>query len=53
MNPKLQQIFSVLFLVLVLATVVVYFATDKNMKITWIMSILAIISYFLYRFSRR
>ncbi len=53
MKPQLTQIFSVLFLVFVIATLVVYFSTDKNLKATWIVGICAIVLYFLYRFSKR
>lgn len=53
MNHKLQQLFSTLFLLFFLATIVVYFATDKNMKWTWITGACAVVTYFLYRFSRR
>ena len=53
MNRKLQQLFSTLFLLFFLATIIVYFATGKNMKWTWITGACAVVTYFLYRFSRR
>jgi hypothetical protein len=36
-----------------LATIAVYFVTDKDMKLTWITGACAVVCYFLYRFSRR
>ncbi len=53
MKSQLTQIFSILFMLCVLATIVVFFATDKNMKATWIVGVCAIVLYFLYRFSKR
>ena len=50
---QIQQLFSTLFLVFFLSTIVVYFATGKNMTYTWIMASIAIVCYFIYRFFKR
>lgn len=52
MNRKLNRISSMLFMLFVLATIVVYFVTDKNMKWTWITGMIALFLYFVSRFTK-
>ncbi len=53
MDPRVRKIFMILLVVAVIATVVVYFVTDKNMKYTWYAGGTAVALYFLYRFSKQ
>ncbi len=53
MKPQLRQIYLVLFMLCSIATIVVYYATDKNLTIFWILGICSIVLYLLYRFSKR
>ncbi len=50
---QIQQLFSTLFLLFFILTIVVYFASGKNMTYTWIVAAMAIVCYFVYRFSKR
>ncbi|MGI6073448.1 MAG: hypothetical protein ACOYEA_02250 [Fermentimonas sp.] len=50
MNSKIRNIILLLFLLAFIATIVVYFAFDKNMKLTWYFGGAAIALYLLYRF---
>lgn len=52
MDPKIRKIFMILFLVAVAATIIVYFVTGKDMKMTWYFGGSAIVFYLLYRFSK-
>lgn len=52
MNPKVRKVILVLFLISVIATVVVYFVTDKNITSTWIAGGIAGMFYIMHRFSK-
>ena len=52
MNPKLRQLFFILFAVAVVGTIVVYIVTNRNMKYTWIAGGMAIVFYVINRFSK-
>lgn len=51
MDPKIRNIFLLLFLVAFVGTFIVYLSTDKNMKLTWYFGGAAILFYLIYRFS--
>jgi hypothetical protein len=53
MDPKIRNIFLLLFLLAFIATFVVYFSTEKNMQMTWWFGGSAIIFYLIYRFSKK
>lgn len=53
MDPRVQKIFMILFLVAVAATIIIYFVMDKEMKYTWYAGGTAIALYLLYRFSKQ
>lgn len=52
MSPRVRRIILILFLVAFVATIVVYFAYDKNLLYTWYAGCVAIIFYLMYRFSK-
>lgn len=52
MSPKVRKIILILFLISVVATVVVYFVTDKEITSTWIVGGIAGMFYIMYRFSK-
>lgn len=52
MDPKIRNLFLLLFLLAFIATIVIYFSTDKDMKLTWWSGGAAIIFYLIYRFSK-
>ena len=52
MNPKVRKVILILFLLSVITTVTVYFATDKNITSTWIAGGIAGMFYIMYRFSK-
>jgi len=43
----------IVFMIAVVATIIIYFATDKNMKYTWYAGGTAIALYLIYRFSKQ
>lgn len=53
MDPKIRNIFLLLFLIAFIGTFVVYFTTDKNMRLTWYFGGAAILFYLIYRFSAK
>ncbi|WP_298650798.1 hypothetical protein [uncultured Proteiniphilum sp.] len=53
MDPKIRNIFLLLFLLAFLATVVVYFSSNQDMKLTWYFGGAAILFYLIYRFSKK
>lgn len=53
MDPKVRKVIMILFLIAAVATIVIYFAFDKNMKLTWYSGGTAIALYLLYRFSKQ
>lgn len=53
MDPKIRNIFLLLFLLSFLATVMVYFSSHQNMKLTWYFGGAAILFYLIYRFSKK
>jgi hypothetical protein len=53
MDPKIRNIFLLLFLLAFLATVAVYFSSDRDMKLTWYFGGAAILCYLIYRFSKK
>ncbi len=52
MSPKVRKIILILFLISVVATVVIYFATNKDIVSTWISGGIAGMFYIMYRFSK-
>ena len=52
MSPKVRKIILILFIVSVIATIAVYFVTDKEMMSTWITGGVAGMFYIMYRFSK-
>ena len=52
MSPKVRKIILILFIVSVVATVAIYFITDKDMMSTWISGGVAGMFYIMYRFSK-
>lgn len=52
MNPKVRKVILILFLIAVVATVVVYFATNKDIIATWITGGVAGMFYIMHRFSK-
>ncbi len=53
MDPKIRKIIMIVFMIAVAATIIIYFATDKNMKYTWYAGGTAIALYLIYRFSKQ
>lgn len=53
MDPKIRNIFMVLFMIAFLATVIVYFSSHQNMKLTWYFGGAAILFYLIFRFSKK
>mgnify|MGYP007011037191 CR=1 FL=1 len=53
MDPKTRNIFLILFLLAFLGTVIVYFTSAQNMKLTWYFGGAAIIFYLIYRFAKK
>ncbi len=52
MNKKVRKVILILFFVSVVATLITYFATDKDMISTWIAGGVAGMFYIMYRFSK-
>jgi hypothetical protein len=52
MKPKVRKIILILFLISVVATVAVYFATNKDITATWITGGIAGMFYIMHRFSK-
>ena len=52
MSPKVKKIILILFLLSVITTVIIYFATDKDITSTWIAGGVAGMFYIMYRFSK-
>ncbi len=52
MSPKVRKIILILFIISVVATVAVYFITDKEITTTWIAGGIAGMFYIMYRFSK-
>lgn len=52
MSPKVRKIILILFIISVVATIAVYFITDKDMMSTWITGGVAGMFYIMYRFSK-
>ncbi|MDD2512802.1 MAG: hypothetical protein PHH64_04765 [Proteiniphilum sp.] len=53
MDLKHRNIFLLLFMLAFIATIVVYFSSDKDMKLTWYFGGAAILCYLIYRFSKK
>lgn len=53
MDPKIRNLFLLLFLLAFIATIVVYFSSDKDIRLTWWVGGAAIIFYLIYRFSKK
>ncbi len=51
MDPKIRNIFLLIFLGAFIGTFIVYFSTEKDMRLTWMFGGVAIVSYLIYRFS--
>ncbi len=52
MSPKVRKIILILFLISVVATVAIYFITNKDITYTWISGGVAGMFYIMYRFSK-
>lgn len=52
MSPKVKKVILILFLLSVIATVIIYFVTDKDITSTWISGGVAGMFYIMYRFSK-
>jgi uncharacterized membrane protein len=52
-DPKIRNIILIAFIIAVVATIIIYFATDKNIKYTWYAGGTAIALYLVYRFSKQ
>ena len=52
MSPKVKKVILILFLLSVIATVIIYFTTDKDITSTWIAGGVAGMFYIMYRFSK-
>ncbi len=50
MSPKVRKVILILFIVSVVATVAVYFITNKDITATWIAGGVAGMFYIMYRF---
>jgi phosphate starvation-inducible membrane PsiE len=53
MDLKYRNIFLLLFMLAFIATIVVYFSSDKDMQLTWYIGGAAILFYLIYRFSKK
>ncbi|WP_294071988.1 hypothetical protein [Proteiniphilum sp. UBA1028] len=53
MDPKIRNIFLLLFLLAFVATIVVYFSSAQDMRLTWYFGGAAVIFYLIYRFSKK
>ena len=51
MDPKYRNFFLIIFLLAFIGTFVVYFSSEKDMRLTWMFGGTAIISYLIYRFA--
>lgn len=52
MSPKIRKVILILFLISVVATITIYFVTDKSITSTWIAGGIAGMFYIMYRFSK-
>lgn len=52
MNPKVRKIILILFIISAIATVAIYFITNKDIISTWIAGGIAGMFYIMYRFSK-
>lgn len=52
MDPKIRNVFMILFFLAFVGTMVVYFLPEKDMKLTWYFGGAAIFFYLIYRFSK-
>lgn len=50
MEPKVRNFFLLLNLLSFIGTLVVYFSTDRDMRLTWYFGGAAILFYMIYRF---
>ena len=53
MDLKYRNIFLLLFMLAFIATIVVYFSSDKDMQLTRYIGGAAILIYLIYRFSKK
>lgn len=53
MDPKIRNIFMILFMIAFVATIIVYFSSNQNMKLTWFFGGAAILFYLIFRFGKR
>ena len=52
MSPNVRKAILILFIISVIATVTVYFITNKDITSTWIAGGIAGMFYIMYRFSK-
>ncbi len=53
MDLKYRNIFLLLFMLAFIGTIVVYFSSNQDMRLTWYFGGAAILFYLIYRFSKR
>lgn len=53
MGPKIRGVFMVLFMLSFLWTIIVYFSSNQDMKLTWIFGGASILFYLIYRFWKK
>ncbi len=53
MDPKIRNIFMLLFLLAFIGTIIVYFSSAQNMELTWYFGGAAILFYLVYRFTKK
>ncbi|WP_352423212.1 hypothetical protein [Proteiniphilum sp.] len=53
MDPKIRNIFMILFLIAFVGTIIVYFSSNQNMKLTWYFGGAAILFYLIFRFGKK
>jgi len=53
MDPKIRNIFLLLFLLAFIGTIVVYFSSGNDMELTWYFGGAAVIFYLIYRFTKK
>lgn len=53
MDSKIRNIFLILFFIAFLATIIIYFSSNRDIKLTWYTGGAAILFYLIYRFSKK
>jgi len=53
MDPKLRKLFLVLFAIGAIATIIVFYVSERNLTLTWILGGITILCYILFRFTKK